>query len=232
MKNHVCLLAFAIAALLPVLCVNSAAAGPAQVGAIVQFGGYDWRVLDVQSNKALIITEHVIERRPYYVEWKAVTWETCTLREYLNGEFLQKFTPEDQGRIAETRIKNPNNLWYGTNGGNDTTDKIFLLSLEEVVKYFGDSGQLRNRPGADAHWIIDKYNSARTAYDSTGKATPWWLRSPGEVGASVVDVGGDSVDGDDEGIVYVIGGNVHANGGVRPALWLNSSRIRLFVPVH
>ena len=121
--------------------------GGRQIGAVISFGGLDWRVLDVKDNRALIITKDLIEQRQYNDAGEEegagagdnVTWETCTLRKYLNGEFYEKFTKEEQKHIAETEIQNPNNMWYDTNGGNDTTDKIFLLSLQEVDKYFGDS---------------------------------------------------------------------------------------------
>jgi len=56
-------------------------------------------VLDVQGDKALMITKDVIEKRPYNVQDTDVTWETCDLRKYLNGEFLQKFTEEERGKM-------------------------------------------------------------------------------------------------------------------------------------
>jgi len=203
----------AVVIVLMLAFVTSVQASP-EVGDVIPFGGYDWRVLDVQNNKALIITENVIERIPYDVKYKAVTWETCTIREYLNGEFLQKFTAEEQRHIAETRVSNPDNLWYGTNGGNDTTDKVFLLSLEELVEYFGDSGQLQNRP-ANSSLIDDQYNTARKAMDTSGTVSWWWLRSPGLLSNGAAGV-------NDGGGVYVFGVGVSLDdGGVRPALWMN-----------
>jgi hypothetical protein len=124
-----------------------------KIGDIIPFGEYDWRVLDVREDMALIITEDIVEKRAYhyeftYVEWyespAEATWETCDLRKYLNGEFLDKL---DSSRIVPITNTNPDNPWYGTNGGNPTADKIFLLSLDEVVGYFGDSGDLKNRKG-------------------------------------------------------------------------------------
>ena len=200
-----------------------------QVGSVIQFGGYDWRVLDVQDGKALIITEHIIEQRPYNVQAANVTWETCTLRKYLNGEFLQKFTAEDQKRIAETRIQNPNNLWYGTVGGNDTNDKIFLLSLEETDRYFGNSGDYENKRrkswddkndkwvSADDGFAFLNANDSNRIAQYNNQASWWWLRSPGFLSHSTASVFND-------GLVYVFGFPVHgAEGGVRPALLLNLS---------
>ena len=204
---------FAAAIVLMLAFVTGVQASP-RVGDVIPFGEWNWRVLDVQDGKALIITENLIEPRPYNVELAEVTWEKCTLREYLNGEFLQKFTAEEQRRIAETRVSNPDNLWCGTNGGNNTIDKVFLLSLEEVVKYFGDSGQLQNEPG-DKPYIDDQYNSARIAMDVNGNPWWWWLRSPGFSSGYAASVY-------DEGYVHVYGFDVIADHlGVRPALWLN-----------
>ena len=105
------------------------------------------------------------------------------------------------------------NPWFDTEGGNNTLDMIFLLSLEEVVKYFGDSGQLRNRPKYK-DYLSDQYSNARIAQDIAGSASWWWLRSPGFGPLYVISV-------DDTGDLLVGGDDVFCSGGVRPALWLN-----------
>jgi len=196
-----------------------------KIGDIIPFGNYKWRVLDVQGSEALIITEDVIEVRPYNEEFTDVTWETCDLRKYLNSEFLRKFTKEQQGRIVEKRTANPNNMWYGTKGGSDTQDKVFLLSLEDVDKYFGDSGDYLNKRRKkydNGKWIADSdgYGFSNSHDDDRianyeGKACWWWLRSPGDIigGAAFVSY---------VGYVLVNGDHVNDNDlyGVRPALWL------------
>ena len=202
---------------------------PPKVGEVIEFGEWNWRVLDVKDGRALIITENIIEKRPYNAQYREVTWETSSLREYLNGEFLKKFTAEEQERIVETRIQNPDNLWNGTSGGNDTIDKVFLLSLEEVDRYFGNSGDYDNEirkeyedeypvgkliPADDGWFFSNKNDSARIAkYDN--EAWCWWLRSPGDYGNYAASVG-------DDGSVGVYGFYVtYDHGSVRPALWLN-----------
>ena len=187
--------------------------GNIAVGDIITFGQYEWRVLDVQDKKALLLSEKLIEKRAYNAEFTGITWEECSLREYLNGEFYNGFDAEDKALIAETTLANNDNPWEGASGGNATTDKIFLLSLEEVVRYFGDSGQLKDRPEGE-FLIDDNYNSARIANDESG-ASWWWLRSPGfdtNLAAYV----------DKKGFVVVGGLGVNdGSGGVRPALWMN-----------
>jgi len=196
-----------------------------EIGSIIPFGEYKWRVLDVQGSEALLITEEVIEQRNYNEQYTDVTWETCDLRKYLNGEFLRKFTQEQQGRIVEKKIPNSKNRWYSTKGGNDTRDKIFLLSLEEVDKYFGDSGDYLNKRKKEitnayfivlSYYLSNSYDSDRVANYGSEGACWWWLRSPGAASNSAAKVG---EDGD-----VLVGGamvNFDDNGcGVRPALWL------------
>ncbi|MCL1941636.1 MAG: M56 family metallopeptidase [Synergistaceae bacterium] len=216
----------------------------ATVGGVIQLGGIDWRVLEVKDGKALILSEKILSKGPYnlpqddqrphkygkiysfekfFTAWQnePVTWEECSLRQYLNGEFYDSaFSNEEKGRIVETKLKNNDNPWYGMAGGNDTTDKVFLLSLEEVALYFGDSGGLKNRPdGADS--LKDQFNEKRIAKTQDGKDWRWLLRSPGAFQrmceTNHVYVACVAADGD----IFVIGDYVtNVHGGIRPALWL------------
>ena len=90
------------------------------------------------------MSEKIIENRGYHNIQVSISWEKCTLRHYLNGAFYNyKFSKEEKLRIVETMIPNNNNPWLGTSGGNATNDKVFLLSIEEVVKYFGSTLKYR-----------------------------------------------------------------------------------------
>ncbi|MDR0469488.1 MAG: DUF6273 domain-containing protein [Peptococcaceae bacterium] len=188
----------------------------ATVGDIVQFGGYDWIVLDVQNGKALIISDKILAKRAYYPGDESITWEESSVRGYLNGSFYDgTFTTEEKARISETSVINDNNPWFGTNGGIVTVDKLFLLSIEEVVQYFGDSGELEEANTGRVFVLTDQYNSARIAYDETGTASLWWLRSPGDFTYKAALVTYD-------GILSVMGGFAEVDsGGVRPALWMD-----------
>ena len=186
-----------------------------QAGDILPFGSYYWRVLDVRGNDVLIITENVIMSMAYNITWNAATWETSDIRRYLNSEFYKSFYLGERKQIRETNVINSNNQWFDIYGGNDTKDRVFLLSLEEVVKYFGDSGKLQNRPNQNTWLIDDVYNNARIAKNADGVAVRWWLRSQGDYSCNAARVS-------NLGEVNVIGNRVHDfNGGLRPALWLN-----------
>lgn len=197
-----------------------------QIGDKIVFGSYEWRVLDIQNDLALIITEEIIDQRSYHNAYKAITWADCSLRKYLNGEFLDKFSESDRARIIQVTNKNLNNQWYGTNGGEDTQDYIFLLSLEEVCTYFGDSlSKLHNRAENQRYWYQrkDENNSKRLArlHGKQG-CWWWWLRSPGRDNVKAVYIFGT------DGNIGVHGNNIHkgnisdgwCTGGVRPALWI------------
>jgi hypothetical protein len=194
-------------------------------------------VLAVENNKVLLISEIILEMRPYNVKNEIdITWDACTLRKYLNGEFYNKLGAE-KSAIAETSNSNPDNPWYDTEGGKTTADKVFLLSLDELVKYFGDSGDLANKQRkdgdrnakSDGTLIIDRYNDARIATDTSGRASLWWLRSPGASefyqhysppSLSLKNDKAAFVRSD--GFISVCGVSVNSNNvGVRPALWLN-----------
>ena len=187
---------------------------PIPPGGTIRFGQYDWHVLDEREDRVLLLAERVIEKRAYHGQEVEVTWESCDLRKYLNGAFYHSFSAFDRGRIIEVINENNDNPWYGTNGGNPTTDRIFLLSIKEAVKYFGDSGQLetKNRnPGWDwcndefMPWLDDPYNIARRAMDDTGIVRFWRLRSPGANNRYVAAVTGFCADGFDQGGIDIGG---------------------------
>ena len=144
-----------------------------KIGSIISFGGYKWRILDTQGNTALIITENIIEQRIYHDAYKDITWAECALRKYLNGEFYDKFSATDKSRIIPVINKNSDNQWYGTKGGEDTQDNIFLLSIEEAAcKYFGDSSsKLENPKGNRRYWFERKDENNRKRMASL-KAQP------------------------------------------------------------
>jgi len=198
-----------------------------KIGLIIPFGGYNWRILDIKNNAALIITEYIIEQRAYHDTYKDITWADCSLRKYLNGEFYDKFNATDKSKIIPVKNKNHDNQWYGSNGGADTKDRIFLLSVEEATcKYFGDSSsKLYNKRKNQRYWFErkDENNSKRIARLQNKKKWVWWwwLRSPGRVSVKAVYIHGNG----DIGIQgnNILKGNISdgkCTGGVRPALWL------------
>ena len=148
-------------------------------------------------------------RKLYNEKNKGVTWETSSIRRWLNEEFMQAaFIGDEQKWIAEITLENPDNRKYRTKGGRKTQDKIFLLSIEEAEKYFASEEARACTP--------TNYAVANGAYEEeeTGNCW-WWLRSPGygQIRAARVHSGG---------AVIAVGDFVdHDNNALRPALWVN-----------
>ena len=197
------------------------------VGSYVTFGTYpqtkagtdatpiEWLVLDVQGNKSLLISRYALDCQPYNTEFKDITWEQCTLRTWLNSEFVSKaFSADEQKAIFISRVDNSNSQGYSgydTSGGNNTQDKVFLLSYSEAWKYFADDASRKCAP-TDYAVAQGGYTSSSARVD--GKATSrWWLRSPGinQIRAVCVYGGGSRFDD------YVS----NTNTVVRPAFWIN-----------
>lgn len=203
-----------------------------EVGSIIDFGGYSWRVLEVTSDKMLIITEEIIMQQSYNDFKGDVTWADCSLRRYLNDVFYHQFSEKDQSRIIQVLVKNNNNPWYQSEGGEDTWDFVFLLSVEEVVcKYFGDSRYiLENRREKQRYWFGTKDpNNHRRIASYKAHIWWWWLRSPGSSNRGAGYIHGDGNVGIQGNGTYQYNSKfIHPvskenYGGVRPALWLDIS---------
>lgn len=107
-----------------------------KVGDLVKIGNYKWRILDIKDNQALLIKNTELPGMAYSRNVDDVTWEKSTLRQWLNTQFLdESFTEKERGNIIYSNLENKDNKVYGTYGGNDTLDYIFLLSISEAKQY-------------------------------------------------------------------------------------------------
>ncbi len=214
------------------------------VGKYVTYGRYpqtaagndqtpiEWLVLARDGNKALLLSRYGLDAKPYNTEKTDATWERCTLRGWLNQEFLNKaFSSTEQKAILTTNVDNSRSQGYSewsTSGGNNTQDKIFLLSYAEAHQYFAvehysyykDSTGKYNYTNVTSRVSPTAYAIRNGAYTrskyQTAEGEPagrWWLRSPGSIqdAAAYVYAGGSLYDD------YVYSGS----GCVRPALWIN-----------
>lgn len=200
-----------------------------QVGDKIWFGDYRWLVLDLQSDRALLITDQMIGQQSYNDFKGEITWADCSLRRYLNDEFYQQFSDEDKNKILQVAVKNNDNPWYGSLGGEDTLDHVFLLSVEEVVcHYFGDSSKiLYNKRPKQKYWFgtKDENNKRRMALLDDCMWW-WWLRSPGRNNIGAAYIHGDGHVGiQGNGTFKYNSKTIHPiskenYGGIRPALWI------------
>lgn len=163
-----------------------------------------WRVIKCENGEALLLSDIVLDKQKYNKRLKKVTWEKSTLRKWLNKKFMNRaFSSSEQEAIRTTKVINEDNYYYKTDGGNDTLDKIYLLSLSETdeEKEYGFT---------DSYGMTIKYSN----YADLDDYQYWWLRTPGEknISAEAVDMFGEA---------YVGGGESDMELGIRPVLHLN-----------
>ena len=166
------------------------------------------------GNSAFIISKCALECQPYNTTDINVTWETCTLRSWLNGTFYNTaFSTAEKAKILTTTVVNSDNPTYGTDGGSNTQDKVFLLSINEANMYFANDTARMCVPTAYAL----AQGAFVTRYYAIGDTATclWGLRSPGDEGSWAADV-------DVAGMVDDYGGAVSsARIAVRPAMWID-----------
>ena len=198
----------------------------ANVGDIIVFGAYEqdnntsngkedieWLVLAKEDNKILVISDKALDCKPYNQSRDYVTWETCSLRNWLNNDFINAaFTAEERAMIPTVTVSADMNPEYNTNPGNATKDKVFLLSIVEAEKYFTSDEARKCVP---TKYAISNGASTSDSYTKGGKATClWWLRSPGfdQFIAAYVNYFGP---------VLRYGRSVgNVSNSVRPAMWI------------
>ena len=199
----------------------------AAVGSVVTFGRYEqdndlsngpepieWTVLDVRDGKSLLISRFGLECRPFNDTNARVTWDRCTLRNWLNGTFFENaFHAEEQAQILTTSVsaedaKNPK---YDVKPGDSTEDKIFLLSIHEANSYFASDEERKCFPTAFA--------ASQLCIISEEGHCWWWLRSPGSDSLSTALV---DFFGFPDTYGYPVFYEFYA---IRPVLWVDLSAI-------
>ena len=200
-----------------------------------------WRVLTNDENSSgtlFLLADQNLDVKPYNSSYTSITWEKSTIRSWLNGyaasennsgtdyssdNFIDTaFSSGEQGAIAQTYVYNATqsdgssnpNPSYSTSGGENTTDKIFLLSIEEAnnSSYFPNGNDSRKSTNT-------AYVASHSGMYGVGVADYWWLRSPGTYdldAAYVIDSGG----------VFYSGYDVdYSSIAVRPAFNLNLNSV-------
>ena len=197
------------------------------VGETVFFGNYEqdnntkngkeeieWLVLAKENDRILVISKYALDNQPYHtVELQQVTWETSTLRKWLNSDFLDAaFSTNEQAMILTVTVSADKNPDYDTKPGISTNDQVFLLSIKEADKYFISNSD-RKCKGTN-------YCYAQGATKWSNGYCTWWLRSPGRYSfeASLVSAGFDVSNGDPLSEAIHFTDVPHA---VRPALWIS-----------
>ena len=176
----------------------------------------EWQVLGREngSGRILVISKQALGCWPFHVSKMDITWETCSLRKWLNTTFLNTaFTDEERALIPSTSVgahKNPGN---SIDPGNETTDQVFLLSIMETQRYLSlhEARQCEPTP-----YAVQEGAQTKEIHISSGNldACSWWLRTPGNTALTAAYVspeGGVDVNG-------IEVNNRHC--AVRPAMWI------------
>lgn len=190
-----------------------------KIGDIIEFGRYPfdadgtvrpitWKVLDRKGETALIVTEYAIDTKPYHERREDVTWENCSLRYWLNHDFLDvAFTDIENSAILLTEVDNSDTECYDkylASGGNNTKDKVFLLSYREVFNKYFQSYESRT--------CFSTTHASKKTYTKKGHCW-WWLRSPGRRQNHAALINNDGwID------YYYVNDSTDC---VRPALWVD-----------
>lgn len=188
----------------------------------VTFGTYagepiEWRVMtEKEDGTCVLLSEKGLDAKPYNTINTDVTWERCSLRAWLNGEFYENaFSADEKKKIVLNILENRDNEEYGTEGGNITKDYVFLLSLEEEYIYFDICLYGEIEAGVSLACMPTQTAKQNGAGAEDEDFCRWWLRSPGyeQYAAATVSI----VDG--LGTTDFLGEDVcHSCVCVRPAV--------------
>lgn len=194
----------------------------AQVGDVVEFGNYEqdnnlengkedvaWIVTNIQDGKVELISEKIIDVKPFHEEFEDTTWEKSTIREWLNNEFKQDiFTNDEQLYLYEksTINKDFEHKDGVTDGGNDTTDEIYLLDVDEVNSLSSEIIPAK----------ATEYAKENGCFTDFGRGF-WWTRSIGSSNKHFLPV-------NTVGSTISTGTNVNYESfGIRPSIVINIS---------
>ena len=140
----------------------------ANVGDYVEFGNYpqtanadiktiEWQIQAKENNKMLVISKYGLEARRFASSSK--NWKHSEIRKWLNGDFYNKAFNEKEKTYIE-----PFETFSGV------LDNVFLLSKEEVEKYFVYDDARKCK--------ATEYAVKNGAYVADNACSWWWLRSP------------------------------------------------------
>ena len=212
------------------------------MGTRVQFGCYpfdqdnnirsiDWIITDKKDDAVLLISDQIIDITKFasmdHLSYLDITgsetadfaWDSSSLRTWLNQDFLNTaFSKTEQSYLKTTTVVTPDNELFEAYGGEPTQDRVFILSMEEMMTYFSDGDS------------PDTINLSRETSPCWNAATPYamakkelvnnelcsWTRSPGMSTSERTFL-------NEENGEFIMGGvSVDEYCGIRPAVWIKS----------
>ena len=196
-----------------------------QVGTYVTIGSYEqdndltngkedieWLVLAREDNKALLISKYALDVQPYSQHITEVPWENSFMRKWLNDTFLNEaFSLDEQDSIIMSTVTADENPLHKLSQGNDTEDKVFLLSAAEAYEYFE----------TDSARVCEMTDYCYAQSPNLTRLPGWWLRSLNAAHvAAVIDPY--------KGSVQIGGDYVTAiSPNIRPSIWIDLGLAKL-----
>ncbi len=205
----------------------------------------EWEVLEYSEDKkrALVLSRYILDVRQYHSDYRNsdVVWGNSSIRKWLNGTFYNTAFSEDEKKLIKKthlNFEDSSNersyedivAWYNyRNYIDETKDKIFLLSIDDLFKYFWNQDTYFKD---DVNTLLrsDDQNIDRVATLRYGEAESWYLRNIG----TYHDY---HEDDDNYDIIYLAcnvledgalscDGTIHESyavnkaSGIRPAMWI------------
>ena len=202
-------------------------------GSVIQFGKYnidtdlsdsepiEWIVVAKEDGRLLLLSRYALEEKYFNTEeWSdtAITWENSKLRAWLNSNFYEDaFSDAEKDKIILSHIDNSDNPEFGTDGGNDTDDNVFLLSADEVTSYLTER---RFRICEPTPYAQKTYRYIDGDLSDEYRSCMWWLRSVGGEPNRfcVVDTSASSTGTN--------GTDISTPHYVRPAIWVSAGNYK------
>jgi len=201
----------------------------------------EWQVLEVKDGKAFVVSKYGLDYGQYHSEKcingniyhsSKVTWEICDLREWMNTEMYDSmFTAKEKESVVLSHVENPDNEKFKVEGGNDTEDYLYMLSIEEFTKFFGKSEDIDGLVvGGEPWWDYcneDGYTqptdysmaqgiwNGATTSDWNYPNCNYWLRSPAMDTNTVAYV--ESNGGCMDELSNYVTGRIN----IRPCMWVD-----------
>ncbi len=189
-------------------------------GESIKFGSYEqdnnlsngkepieWIVMETQDDKALLLSRYVLDVKPFESERDSGTWNSASLRKWLNNDFYKDaFSTDEKAAIIYSSIETPANPKYGTTSGQSTKDSVFILSIPEVESLLGSDAE---RVCYASEAVNNKIGSKDSIW--------WWLRTAGNTTGNAAIINA-------HGAILNSGDSIHKEGGVRPAVWIDIGR--------
>jgi len=227
---------------------------------VVKFGSYEqdgntengteaieWYIIGKEDGKSLLLSKYTLICTSLNDINEDITWEKCTLRKYLNSEFYNvAFDDKEKNMMKDTLLVNKDDDVYGTNGGNDTEDRVFILSVDEITQYFDFTYEKKGTLTFDyasndffstttantGYSMAPVFKEESFAYVSENfniknsdavntEQIEWWVRTPGKTQKEFITCHFGTVTEDNT--VYAT--NI---AGVRPAIWVDEAALTMY----